>query len=56
MDILANITVGHVISAFLVCVLLREILHCVADLLPNRIAGPGGWLIDTGAEQGEGGE
>ncbi|MCO6381444.1 MAG: hypothetical protein JXQ91_18150 [Vannielia sp.] len=54
MDILTSITIGQVISAFLVCVLLREILYTLSHVLPDSIAGPGGWLIDTGSEGHEG--
>ena len=50
MEFLASITIGQVISAFLVCVLLREILYCFVHALPDSVAGPGGWLIDTGPE------
>ena len=45
LDLLAEITIGEVILAYLVCCLLHEVL---VALLPDRIAGPGGWLIDTG--------
>lgn len=48
MDLLYTITVGQVISAFLVCALLREIIFVVAHELPDSVAGPGGWLVDTG--------
>ncbi|SIO01323.1 hypothetical protein [Vannielia litorea] len=54
MEFLTSITVGQVISAFLVCVLIREILFTVSHILPDSIAGPGGWLIDTGPESREG--
>jgi len=54
MDFLATITVGQVISAFLICVLLREILYCLVHILPDSVAGPGGWLIDTGPGGREG--
>jgi hypothetical protein len=43
-SILSTITVGDVILAFLACCLIHE--ACVA-LLPDSVAGPGGWLIDT---------
>ncbi|MBY6047926.1 hypothetical protein KUV47_03020 [Vannielia litorea] len=54
MEFLTTITVGQVISAFLVCVLLREILYTVSHFLPDSVAGPGGWMIDTGPEGHEG--
>lgn len=33
------------IAAFLTCVVLRDAFVLV---LPDHIAGPGGWLVDTG--------
>ena len=54
MEILTSITIGQVISAFLVCVLLREIFYTISHILPDSVAGPGGWLIDTGPEGPEG--
>jgi hypothetical protein len=47
-DWLAGITVGEVILAWLTCCLVHELL---VALLPDRIAGPGGWLIDTGTDE-----
>ncbi len=44
MDWLAQITVGEVIMTFLACCLIHEAL---VFLLPDAIAGPGGWLINT---------
>ena len=44
MEWFAQITVGEVILSLLTCCLLHEALILV---LPDRIAGPGGWLIDT---------
>lgn len=41
---LAEITVGEVILAYLACCLLHELM---VVCLPDDIAGPGGWLIDT---------
>ena len=32
------------VAAFLTCVVLRDVFVMV---LPNEIAGPGGWLVDT---------
>jgi len=41
---LAAVTVGDVILA----TVLASLAHAsAADLLPDRVAGPGGWLIDT---------
>ncbi|SNS53035.1 hypothetical protein [Tropicimonas sediminicola] len=42
---LSQITVGEVIMTFLACCLIHETLVVV---LPDHLAGPGGWLIDTG--------
>ena len=39
-----SVSFDLVIAAFLSCVVLREILLLT---LPDHIAGPGGWLIDT---------
>lgn len=47
MEWLSQITVGEIICAFLACCLLNEVLVMT---LPDHIAGPGGWLIDTGSE------
>jgi hypothetical protein len=41
---LAQITVGDLILAFVATTLIAE---CAIVVLPDRIAGPGGWLIDT---------
>ncbi len=43
-DFLAAVTVGDVILAALLATLLRS---AAVTVLPDRIAGPGGWLIDT---------
>ena len=32
------------LASFLTCVLLRDVFVLA---LPDRIAGPGGWLVDT---------
>ncbi|PRY26069.1 hypothetical protein CLV78_101162 [Aliiruegeria haliotis] len=47
MEWLSQITVGDVILSVLTCCLIHESL---VALLPDAVAGPGGWLIDTGAE------
>ncbi len=44
MEWLSQVTVGEVIMTFLACCLVHETLVAV---LPDRIAGPGGWLINT---------
>ena len=43
-DWLAQITLGEIFLATLATICLREL--AVASL-PDRIAGPGGWLVDT---------
>ena len=48
MDILAQVSFDNVVPAFLTCLVLREAMIFV---LPDRIAGPGGWLIDTGSDE-----
>jgi hypothetical protein len=47
MSLLSQISFDEVVGSFLVCLILREIMILA---LPDRIAGPGGWLIDTGHE------
>tara|TARA_B100000949_G_C14112423_1_gene378964 strand:- start:231 stop:434 length:204 start_codon:yes stop_codon:yes gene_type:complete len=41
---ISEISLGDVIVTFLACCLLHELLVLC---LPDRIAGPGGWLINT---------
>jgi hypothetical protein len=43
-DFLSTVTIGDAMLAFLACCLLHETAVAV---LPDRIAGPGGWFIDT---------
>ncbi|MCT8327962.1 hypothetical protein [Albidovulum sediminis] len=47
MQYLAQITFDDIVMSLLVCAVLREAMILS---LPDRIAGPGGWLIDTGVE------
>lgn len=47
MQFLSQISFDEIVASFLVCLVLREVMILA---LPDRIAGPGGWLIDTGAE------
>lgn len=42
-----TITPDQVALAFLSCVFIRIVM---VQFLPDHIAGPGGWLIDTGEE------
>ncbi len=47
MSFLNHVSFDEVLCSILLCIAVREILIFV---LPDRIAGPGGWLIDTGEE------
>lgn len=48
MDHLLHVSFDNLVAAFLLCLVFRETMIFV---LPDRIAGPGGWLIDTGSEE-----
>ncbi|WP_343079451.1 hypothetical protein [Ostreiculturibacter nitratireducens] len=48
MELLSQISFDDIVGSFLVCVALREVMIFT---LPDRIAGPGGWLIDTGSDE-----
>ncbi len=48
MTFLAQIGFDHLAMSFLACVLIREGMIMT---LPDRVAGPGSWLIDTGVEE-----
>ena len=43
-----TLTVDQVILATMAVLALRE---AMVLLLPDRVAGPGGWLVDTGEEE-----
>lgn len=45
---LGHISFDEIAASLLICLLLRETFILV---LPDRIAGPGGWLVDTGLEE-----
>ena len=47
MSFLGQISFDDIVCALIVCLVIREIMIAV---LPDHIAGPGGWLIDTGSE------
>jgi hypothetical protein len=47
MSLLSQISFDEIAGSLLVCLLVREVM---IQALPDRIAGPGGWLIDTGRE------
>lgn len=42
------VTFDQIVLAAMACIALRE---GMIMLLPDRIAGPGGWLVDTGADE-----
>ncbi len=48
MTILSQISFDEIAGSLMVCLLLREVM---IQALPDSIAGPGGWLIDTGADE-----
>ncbi len=41
------ITFDQIILAAMACVAIREVMIMC---LPNSVAGPGGWLVNTGKE------
>jgi len=45
MELIGQISFDEIVGSLTVCLVLREAMILV---LPDRIAGPGGWLIDTG--------
>lgn len=47
MDFVFTITFDSVVMSALACLALREVFLFT---LPDSIAGPGGWLIDSGTE------
>ncbi len=48
MQWLSQVSFDEVAAAFVACLVIREILIFA---LPDHIAGPGGWLIDTGSDE-----
>jgi hypothetical protein len=48
MEFLGQISFDEVVGAFVACMLIREIM---VFALPDRVAGPGGWLIDTETDE-----
>lgn len=44
---ISQISFDEVVAAFITCLVIREVM---IFSLPDHIAGPGGWLIDTGPE------
>lgn len=45
MTFLSLISFDEIAASLLLCLVLRELMILG---LPDRIAGPGGWLVDTG--------
>lgn len=48
MSILSQISFDEIAASLFACLVLREVMILA---LPDRIAGPGGWLVDTGEEE-----
>ncbi|MCB2127555.1 MAG: hypothetical protein KDE03_00385 [Rhodobacteraceae bacterium] len=48
MQLLSQISFDEITASLLVCLLIREFMILA---LPDSIAGPGGWLVDTGEEE-----
>lgn len=48
MNFLAQISFDEIVGSLLVCLVMRELMILA---LPDHVAGPGGWLIDTGSEE-----
>jgi hypothetical protein len=48
MTFVAQISFDDLMGSLLVCLALRQMMILV---LPDRMAGPGGWFIDTGTEE-----
>ena len=47
MTLLTDITIDQLMLSFLACYVIREMMIM---FLPDAVAGPGGWLVDTGVE------
>ena len=48
MSWLSTVTADQIVLSFLACCLIRETMVLV---LPDDIAGPGGWLVNTATEE-----
>lgn len=48
MSLLGQVSFDEIVASLLACLVLREIMILT---LPDRIAGPGGWLVDTGKDE-----
>ncbi|MBT8408729.1 MAG: hypothetical protein KJN93_03790 [Alphaproteobacteria bacterium] len=44
MELLSGLTFDNVVMSAITCLVLREVFLVA---LPDHVAGPGGWLIDT---------
>lgn len=48
MSFLNLVSFDEIAASLLLCLIARELMILA---LPDHIAGPGGWLIDTGEEE-----
>jgi hypothetical protein len=48
MTFLSQVSFDDLMGSLLVCLAIRQMMIL---LLPDRVAGPGGWFIDTGTEE-----
>ncbi len=48
MSFLELVSFDEIAASLLLCLVARELMILA---LPDHIAGPGGWLIDTGEEE-----
>jgi hypothetical protein len=48
MSFLTQFSFDEIAASLLACLVIRELMILA---LPDRIAGPGGWLVDTGEEE-----
>lgn len=48
MSIISLISFDEIAASLLLCLVARELMILA---LPDHVAGPGGWLIDTGEEE-----
>ncbi len=48
MDILTQISFDEIAATLFACLLVKELMILG---LPDSVAGPGGWLVDTGEDE-----
>lgn len=48
MEFFSQFSFDEVVAAFISCLLIREVM---IFSLPDHVAGPGGWFIDTGSDE-----